>query len=63
MQHFMAIFYPESKRIKIAASEADFEAGELWGRKASAAFENAIKIGRYFRKRISTLLVTLISFS
>ena len=24
-------FYPESKRIKIAASEADFEAGELWG--------------------------------
>ena len=33
----MAIFYPESKRIKIAASEADFEAGELWERKASAA--------------------------
>ena len=30
-------FYTESKRIKIAASEADFEAGELWGRKASAA--------------------------
>ena len=30
-------FYPDLIRIKIAASEADFEAGELWGRKASAA--------------------------
>ena len=33
----MTIFYPDLIRIKIAASEADFEAGELWGRKASAA--------------------------
>ena len=30
-------FYTESKRIKIAASEADFEAGELWERKARCA--------------------------
>ena len=33
----MAIFYTDLIRIKIAASEADFEAGELWGRKASVA--------------------------
>ena len=30
-------FYPDLIRIKIAASEADFEAGELWERKARCA--------------------------